>query len=37
MSTQVIIYVLVGGLGTLVRAILGAFGIQYLIVLAGGM
>lgn len=36
MSAQVIIYVLVGGLGTLVGPILGAVGIQYLITLAGG-
>jgi branched-chain amino acid transport system permease protein len=36
MSAQVIIYVLVGGLGTLIGPILGAVGIQYLIVLAGG-
>jgi branched-chain amino acid transport system permease protein len=36
MSAQVIIYVLVGGLGTLIGPILGAIAIQYLIVLAGG-
>ncbi|MCB8883445.1 branched-chain amino acid ABC transporter permease [Acidisoma cellulosilytica] len=36
MSAQVIIYVLVGGLGTLVGPIFGAVGIQYLINLAGG-
>ena len=36
MSAQVIIYVLVGGLGTLIGPIVGAIGIQYLIVLAGG-
>jgi ABC-type branched-subunit amino acid transport system permease subunit len=36
MSAQVIIYVLVGGLGTLIGPILGAVGIQYLIILAGG-
>lgn len=36
MSAQVIIYVLVGGLGTLIGPILGAVGIQYLITLAGG-
>ncbi|WP_428487123.1 ABC transporter permease subunit [Rhodopila sp.] len=35
MSAQVIIYVLVGGLGTLLGPILGAVGIQYLIILAG--
>ncbi len=35
MSAQVIIYVLVGGLGTLVGPMLGAVGIQYLIILAG--
>ncbi len=35
MSAQVIIYVLVGGLGTLVGPMLGAVGIQYLISLAG--
>ena len=35
MSAQVIIFVLVGGLGTLVGPILGAVGIQYLITLAG--
>jgi branched-chain amino acid transport system permease protein len=36
MSAQVIIYVLVGGLGTLIGPILGAVGIQYLITIAGG-
>jgi ABC-type branched-subunit amino acid transport system permease subunit len=36
MSAQVIIYVLIGGLGTLIGPILGAVGIQYLIILAGG-
>lgn len=36
MSAQVIIYVLVGGLGTLIGPILGAVGIQYLINIAGG-
>ncbi len=35
MSAQVIIFVLVGGLGTLVGPMLGAVGIQYLIILAG--
>jgi ABC-type branched-subunit amino acid transport system permease subunit len=35
MSAQVIIFVLVGGLGTLLGPILGAVGIQYLITLAG--
>jgi ABC-type branched-subunit amino acid transport system permease subunit len=35
MSAQVIIFVLVGGLGTLLGPILGAVGIQYLIILAG--
>jgi ABC-type branched-subunit amino acid transport system permease subunit len=35
MSAQVIIFVLVGGLGTLLGPILGAVGIQYLINLAG--
>jgi branched-chain amino acid transport system permease protein len=35
MSAQVIIYVLVGGLGTLLGPMLGAVGIQYLIILAG--
>ena len=35
MSAQVIIYVLVGGLGTLIGPMLGAVGIQYLIILAG--
>jgi branched-chain amino acid transport system permease protein len=35
MSAQVIIYVLVGGLGTLVGPVLGAVGIQYLISIAG--
>jgi branched-chain amino acid transport system permease protein len=35
MSAQVIIFVLVGGLGTLLGPILGALGIQYLIILAG--
>jgi branched-chain amino acid transport system permease protein len=35
MSAQVIIFVLVGGLGTLLGPILGAIGIQYLINLAG--
>lgn len=34
-SAQVLIYVLVGGLGTLLGPILGAFGIQYLISLIG--
>lgn len=34
-SAQVIIFVLVGGLGTLLGPILGAIGIQYLITLAG--
>lgn len=36
MSAQVLIYVLVGGLGTLIGPVLGAVGIQYLITLAGG-
>ena len=36
MSAQAIIFVLVGGLGTLIGPILGAVGIQYLINLAGG-
>jgi ABC-type branched-subunit amino acid transport system permease subunit len=35
MSAEVIIFVLVGGLGTLVGPILGAIGLQYLITLAG--
>jgi ABC-type branched-subunit amino acid transport system permease subunit len=35
MSAQVIIFVLVGGLGTLLGPILGAVGIQYLIIAAG--
>ena len=35
MSAQVIIYVLVGGLGTLIGPMLGAVVIQYLIILAG--
>jgi ABC-type branched-subunit amino acid transport system permease subunit len=35
MSAEVIIFVLVGGLGTLVGPILGAVGLQYLITLAG--
>ena len=35
MSAQVIIFVLVGGLGTLLGPILGAVGIEYLIILAG--
>ncbi len=35
MSAQVIIFVLVGGLGTLLGPMLGAVGIQYLIILAG--
>jgi branched-chain amino acid transport system permease protein len=35
MSAQVIIYVLIGGLGTLLGPMLGAVGIQYLIILAG--
>ena len=35
MSAQVIIFVLVGGLGTLVGPMLGAVAIQYLIILAG--
>jgi ABC-type branched-subunit amino acid transport system permease subunit len=35
MSAQVIIFVLVGGLGTLLGPILGAVSIQYLIILAG--
>jgi branched-chain amino acid transport system permease protein len=35
MSAQVIIYVLVGGLGTLLGPMLGAVGIQYLIIQAG--
>lgn len=35
MSAQVIIFVIVGGLGTLVGPMLGAVGIQYLIILAG--
>ncbi len=35
MSAQVIIFVLVGGLGTLIGPMLGAVGIQYLIILAG--
>jgi ABC-type branched-subunit amino acid transport system permease subunit len=35
MSAQVIIYVLVGGLGTLVGPVLGAVAIQYLISVAG--
>ncbi len=34
-SAQVLIYVLVGGLGTLLGPILGAFGIQYLISMIG--
>lgn len=34
-SAQVLIYVLVGGLGTLLGPILGAFGIQYLISVIG--
>lgn len=36
MSAQAIIFVLVGGLGTLIGPIFGAVGIQYLINLAGG-
>ena len=35
MSAQVIIYVLVGGLGTLLGPILGAVAIQYLMIQAG--
>jgi ABC-type branched-subunit amino acid transport system permease subunit len=35
MSAEVIIFVLVGGLGTLIGPILGAVGLQYLITLAG--
>ena len=35
MSAEVIIFVLVGGLGTLVGPILGGVGLQYLITLAG--
>ena len=35
MSAQVIIYVLVGGLGTLIGPMFGAVGLQYLIILAG--
>jgi ABC-type branched-subunit amino acid transport system permease subunit len=35
MSAQVIIFVLVGGLGTLLGPILGAVGIEYLMILAG--
>jgi branched-chain amino acid transport system permease protein len=35
MSAQVIIYVLVGGLGTLIGPILGAVAIQYLMIEAG--
>ena len=35
MSAEVIIFVLVGGLGTLVGPILGAVGLQYLVTLAG--
>ena len=35
MSAQVIIFVLVGGLGTLIGPMLGAAGIEYLIILAG--